>query len=115
MLSLALVSAKGDPLGAKILCPLAEGGGMVDGHGMDGLRRGPFRYTGGKWIDDETPKDTSYMALVSDTNACEVKPGATKGNTASWTLLKETDLSACPQKFACIRTCSCRTYIELYY
>ena len=68
---------------ARSLCPLAEGGGMVDGQGMAGHR-------------DRGVSSDGYIALVSDAHACEVRPGHTRGKTASWTLVDEADLSAMP-------------------
>ena len=69
------------------LCPAARGGGMVDGHGMEGR---PVDTDKGF----DKPKDTAYLALVSDVNTCESRPGTTQGKTASWTLLAEKDRGA---------------------
>lgn len=69
------------------LCPAARGGGMVDGHGMEGR---PVDTDKGF----DKPEDTAYIGLVSDVNTCESRPGTTQGKTASWTLLAEKDRGA---------------------
>ena len=57
---------------------------MVDGQGMAG-HSVPSK--------DQKAQDTSYIALVSDSNACETRPGTAKGKTAAWMLLAGSDRS----------------------